>query len=123
MAYAQPADLAMALEMTGTLTPEVTALLQSCLDAAALEIDHLLGWQNGPLYVDPRISPDPITPPPIPELVVRTNVNRAVEWYKAPATYNGGVGTQETGNLTPPSSGFERHAAALLPVRTTWGLA
>ena len=69
-----------------------------------------------------RLDGTDITNPP-PAIVTRTNVNRAVEWYKAPATYNGGIGFVETGALTAPQSGFERHAAALLPLKTSWGLA
>jgi hypothetical protein len=104
MAYATPDMLAVALETR--VTPANTELLEACLEAAAAEIDHTL---------------DEITNPP-PELVVRTNVNRAVEWIKAPATYNGGVGTVDTGNLAAPASGFERHAAALIPLKSSWGI-
>ena len=107
MAYATTDELAVALETRATA--ENTALLQSCLDAAATEIDHFLA---GAAIVDPPIA-----------ILVRTNVNRAVEWYKAPATYNGGVGFDQTGQLPAPASGFERHAAALLPLQTSWGLA
>lgn len=107
VAYATPADLADALEIRVTADNE--QLLSDCLDAAATEIDHLLDGE-------------PITSPP-PAIVSRTNVNRAVEWYKAPQTYNGGVGTTETGAMTAPASGFERHAAALIPLRVRWGLA
>ena len=106
MAYATPQDLADALEIR--LTPENTGVLDDCLEAAAAEIDHCLE------------GTDMITP--APALVVRTNVNRAVEWYKAPAAYNGGVGFGDTGTLEAPS-GFERHAAALLPLQTSWGVA
>jgi len=107
MAYATPDQLAVALEIR--VTPTNTALLQACLDAAAVEIDHALDGSE-PIAV------------PTPELVVRTNVNRAVEWFKAPATYNGGVGFEQTGVLPGPSSGFERHAAALLPLKSSWGI-
>ena len=84
-------------------------MLADCLEAAAAEIDHCLE--------DVAV----INPPP--SLVVRTNVNRAVEWYKAPATYNGGVGFADVGILVAPQSRFERHAAALLPLQTSWGVA
>ena len=106
MAYATPDDLANALEIR--LTPENTGVLDDCLEAAAAEIDHCLEGTD-------MISP-------APAIVVRTNVNRAVEWYKAPAAYNGGVGFGDTGTLEAPS-GFERHAAALLPLQTSWGVA
>lgn len=99
MSYATPEQLADALDVRVTDTN--TPLLQACLDAAASEIDHSLD----------RVDP---LPSPVPELLVRTNVNRAVEWFKAPAVYNGGVGTSDTGVLEAPTSGFARHAAALL---------
>ena len=99
MAYATPEQLAVALDTR--VTPANTELLQACLDAAATEIDHSLD------------RTDPMPDPP-PELVGRTNVNRAVEWFKAPATYNGGVGFETTGVLPAPQSGFERHAAVLV---------
>ena len=107
MAYATPEQLADALDVR--VTSDNQAYLTDCLEAAATEIDHALDGTD-------------MTNPP-PAIVTRTNVNRAVEWYKAPATYNGGVGFVETGTLTAPASGFERHAAALLPLKTGWGLA
>jgi hypothetical protein len=107
MAYATPAQLAEALEIR--VTTENQALLQSCVDAAAVEIDHFL---EGQAIVSPPEA-----------LLVRTNVNRGVEWFKAPATYNGGVGYTDTGVLSAPTSGFERHAAALLPYKWDWGVA
>jgi hypothetical protein len=107
MAYATAEQLAEALETR--VTPENQQTLEDCLAAAATEIDHFL-------------EDEPITDP-APGIVVRTNVNRAVEWFKAPATYNGGVGIADTGTMTAPASGFERHSAALLPLKHSWGLA
>ena len=107
MAYATVAQLAEALEMR--VTAENTAMLQDCLDAAAAEIDHF--FEDG------------VWTEPAPALVVRTNVNRGVEWFKAKDTFNGGVGFEATGVLAAPVSGFERHAAALLPYRVDWGVA
>lgn len=107
MAYATPQELADALEVR--LTPENEKVLNDCLEAAADEIDHCLN------------DADSIWP--ADAIVVRTNVNRAVEWYKAPAAYNGGVGFADVGLLATPTSGFERHAAALLPLQTSWGVA
>jgi hypothetical protein len=107
MAYATPAQLAEALEIRAT--PENEQLLTDCLDAAATEIVHFLeGWD---------------IPADHEALVARTNVNRAVEWFKASAAYSGGVGFDQTGVLTSPASGFERHAAALLPLKMEWGIA
>jgi hypothetical protein len=107
MAYATVDDLADALDIR--VTDENTTVLQSCLDAAAAEVDQFL---EDSIYAAPLIMPTPV-----PALVVRTNVNRAVEWWKAPATYNGGVGIVDTGTLVAPKSGFERHWAALMPLR------
>lgn len=105
--YATVDELAEALEIR--VTDQNHQLLDDCLDAAATEINHFLDG-------------NPLTDPP-PGIIIRTNVNRAVEWYKAPATYNGGVGTTEVGTLTAPQSGFERHSAALLPLKASWGIA
>lgn len=121
MAYATIDQLAQALEIR--VTDENAELLQDCLDAAAREIDHYLDVTvyavqpvlPGQLPADVKLPEEP--------LLTRTNVNRGVEWYKAPATYNGGVGMVETGQLVAPTSGFERHAAALLPLKSAWGLA
>lgn len=107
MAYATVEQLAAALEIR--VTPENSGLLRECLDAAATEIDHFLEFS-------PIVNP-------AQGMIVRTNVNRAVEWFKAPAAYNGGVGYTDTGVLPAPASGFERHAAALLPYKTDWGVA
>jgi hypothetical protein len=107
VAYATTEQLAAALEIR--VTPENSQLLRECLDAAAAEIDHFL---EGTPIVNPAQG-----------AIVRTNVNRAVEWYKAPATYNGGVGFADTGMMASPASGFERHAAALLPYKRNWGVA
>ena len=105
MAYASPAMLAEALETRATT--ENTALLEACLEAAAAEIDHAV----------PGLDPGTV-----PAIVVRVNVNRAVEWYKAPATFNGGVGFDSSGVLPVPATGFERHAAALTPLVHSWGI-
>jgi hypothetical protein len=107
MAYATPDMLAVAL---GTrVTAENEDLLAACLEAAAEEIDASLV----------RTSP---LPDPVPDSIVRTNVNRAVEWFKAPDTYNGGVGFDQIGVLTVPASGFSRHAAVILPYKQAFGI-
>lgn len=103
MAYATPEQLAEALEIR--VTPDNQQLLADCLDAAAAEIDHCLA------DADPNL--DPFTDP----IVIRVNVNRGVEWFKAPATYNGGIGTADIGVMTAPTSGFGRYWAALVPLR------
>jgi hypothetical protein len=110
MSYATPDDLAGALEIR--VTAENSQLLQDCLDAAASEIDWAL---TDCTYVVG--DPEPTA------ILKRVNVNRAVEWYKAPATYNGGVGMPDTGVLNAPTSGFGRHWAAMQPLRHAWGVA
>jgi hypothetical protein len=108
LSYAEPEQLAQALEIR--VTDDNEDLLQDCLDAATDEIDAYFDWEP--------------MPDPVPPVVIRTNVNRAVEWYKAPATYNGGVGFNDVGTLQAPGSGFERHALALQVVKVAgWGIA
>jgi hypothetical protein len=109
MPYATVADLAVALNIA--VTPANQTVLYDCLDAAATEIDHHLRLEG---IIDADMPPS---------LIKRTNINRAVEWYKAPDTFNGGVGYVEVGQLQAPQSGFERHAAVLLPFKTSWGIA
>lgn len=115
MAYADVDELAAALNDPRLATTQ-TATLQACLDAAAAEIDHNLD-------AIPVVTPlDPLAAPERLALLARTNVNRAVEWYKAPDSANGGVGFDQTGVLTPPATGFGRHAAALTPATEQWGV-
>jgi hypothetical protein len=114
MAYATAAQLADALDIR--VTPDNEQVLEDCLEAAATEIDHFL------VDAYPSVNDLMAGSGPLP-IIVRTNVNRAVEWYKAPATYNGGVGFAQTGTMTAPASGFERHSAALLPLRARFGIA
>ena len=74
-------------------TPEVEAQLQSCLDAAAEEIDHDL---------DRR---DPL-PVPAPAAVIQVNIDRAVEWYKAADAAYGIIGFDQTGVVRIPKGRF-----------------
>ena len=107
MSYATVDELAAALEIR--VTDENTDVLQACLDAATPEIDHILDG------TDRRTRDDG-------QLVARVNINRAVEWCKAPATYNGGVGNTDAGTLVAPTSGFERHAAGHASrLEQSWG--
>lgn len=108
MSYATPAELAGALNIMVTEANE--SALDACLDAAATEIDHHLAADTYVFDVDPG-------------LLNRVNINRAIEWWKAPDAYNGNVGIEETGVLVTPASGFDRHAALLLPYKASWGLA
>jgi hypothetical protein len=108
MAYASPDELAAALRVQ--VTPKNSALLQSCVNAAASEIDHALD----------RLDP---LPTPVPDLVVRVNVDRGVEWFKASDAAFGGVGFADTGILRVPTDGFSRHAVTLTPLRQQFGVA
>jgi len=99
MAYATEQQLADAMRVPLTASNE--PLFTECLAAAADEIDHEL---DGPLTY------------PVPDLVIRTNVNRAQEWVKANDTPFGVLGLEQTGLYTP-KDGFSRHAANLLPFK------
>jgi hypothetical protein len=107
MSYATPEQLADALEIR--VTPENSQALQDCLDAATAEIDRIMA---DAVVVNPPV--DTVT-----AVLTRVNVNRAVEWWKAPATYNGGVGTVDIGMKDAPTSGFGRHAAILYTLTPT----
>jgi hypothetical protein len=110
VAYATVDELAAALRVQ--VTAKNQDLLESCLDAAASEIDHALD----------RLPDDPL-PDPAPELVVRVNVDRGVEFYKANDATFGGVGFADTGILKVPNDGFARHAATLIPLTQQFGIA
>jgi hypothetical protein len=107
MAYASRDELAEALRVR--VTAANTQLLEDCLDAAAEEIDTALD----------RVEP---LPSPPSAAVRRTNVNRAVEWFKAADTINGVAGTEQTGILVAPTSGFGPHKAAILGEKQAWGV-
>jgi len=109
MAYATVNELAAALRIR--VTTENEPGLQSCLDAAAAEIDH---------DVD-RPAEDPI--PDGDALANRVNLVRGVEWYKANDAAFGVIGFDQTGALQAPRDGFNRHAYTLTPLKRRWGLA
>ena len=108
MPYATPDELAAALRIR--VTAENTATLQACVEAAAQEIDH---------YVDRADDPVPVDDP----LAGRVNIVRGVEWFKANDAAFGMVGFDATGVLTAPRDGFARHAADLVPLTQTFGVA
>lgn len=108
MAYADAEQLAEALRIRVTTGNQ--QLLDDCLASAAAEIDADLD----------RIDP---LPDPPPAAVVRTNVNRAVEWYKAADAAYGIVGYEQVGLLHAPRDGFARHAVNITPWKQRWGLA
>ena len=108
MAYATTEQLALALHIKAT--PEKEPDLQRALDAAAEEIDQDLD----------RVEP---LPDPPPAAVVATNIDRAVEWYKAADAAYGIVGVEDTGAIRAPKDGFARHAQNLTPFKQRWGIA
>jgi hypothetical protein len=110
MAYCTIAEVAEALHTR--VTPTNTALLQSCVDAAAEEIDAALD----------RLPGDDIAPTPdSPALVNRDNVLRAVQWYKANDVAVGGGGYAEVGLLNAPTKSFE--PMSRIPFKQQWGVA
>lgn len=108
MAYATPEQLAEALRVRVTTTN--AQLLDDCLDAAAAEIDADLD----------RLDP---LPDPVPTVISRTNVNRAVEWFKAADAAYGIVGFEQVGLLHAPKDGFARHAVNITRYKQQWGVA
>lgn len=109
MAYATVEQLAAVMRLT--VTAKNQDWLQSCLDAAALEVDHYCDRSAD----DPLLTTDP--------LAAQVNVARAVEWWKANDATFGGVGFADTGILTVPADAFARHAAALIPLVQLFGIA
>ena len=109
MAYATVEELADALRIRLTSTNQ--ASLQTCLDAAAVEIDQAVD----------RTADDPI--PADDPLANRVNLVRAVEWFKANDAAFGVVGFADTGALQAPRDAFARHAVALIPLKQQWGIA
>ena len=109
MAYASVDELAAALRVTATV--KNSDWLESCLDAAAQEIDQ---------YCDRPVS-DPI--PAGDALAAQVNVARGVEWFKASDAAFGGVGFADTGILPVKLDGFARHALALIPLKRRFGIA
>ena len=109
VAYATVDELAAGLRIR--VNPDNTDLLQACLDAAAVEIDHDCD----------RRADDPIDP--ADPLANRVNVLRGVEWYKANDAAFGVIGFDETGALQAPRDGFNRHRFTLTPLKQQWGLA
>lgn len=98
MAYATPEQLAQALRIQVNAANQ--ELLDFCLESAAGEIDYELD----------RVDP---LPDPPPAIVVRTNVNRGVEWFKAADAAYGVVGFEQVGLIYAPKDGFARHAVNL----------
>jgi len=66
-----------------------------------------------------------VTPLMLHELALanRVNIARGVEWFKAQDAAFGVIGSDQTGTLTAPRDGFNRHAYALSPLKRQWGIA
>jgi hypothetical protein len=109
VAYATVDELAAALRVR--VTPENTATLTACIDAAAQEIDHDID----------RAEDNPV--PAGDALANRVNVLRAVEWWKANDAAFGVIGFDQTGPLQAPRDGFNRHRYTLTPLKDGWGIA
>jgi hypothetical protein len=112
MAYATVDELAAALRIT--VTAGNTESLQTCLNAAAQEIDNALDR-------DPNVTPDPIDP--ADPLLNRVNILRGVEWFKANDAAFGVLGFDQTGAVRTPRNSFARHAVALLSLKQQFGVA
>jgi hypothetical protein len=110
VAYATVDELAAALHVK--VTPEREPDLERALEAAASEIDQDL--DRDPL--------DPL-PDPAPPAIVATNIDRAVEWYKAADAAYGIVGVEDTGAIRAPRDGFARHAQNITAYKQRFGLA
>lgn len=107
--YATAEELAAALRIT--VTEKNGSLLEASVAAASREIDHQIG--RDPL--DPLAADDP--------LAHMVCLARGVEWFKANDAAFGMVGFDATGVLTAPRDGFARHAADLVPLTQTFGVA
>lgn len=87
---------------------------QRCLDAATLEIDGYLGWDDEP--------PDSPLPTEAEALVVIVNLDRAAEHWRSPPYGALQQGPELAPVLTARDS-FERHRRKLSPLKTSWGIA
>lgn len=110
MSYASIEELAAALRIA--VTPANSALLQACLEAAAVEIDASID----------RVDSTAALPAGQEILAGRVNLVRAVEWFKSNDAAFGVIGTTDTGSLTAPRNGFNRHRAALRPIKQQYGI-
>lgn len=107
--YATVEELAAALRIR--VTAENTEMLEACLDAAAVEIDHAID------------RTDPIVDSAEWALANRVNVLRGVEWFKSNDAAFGVIGFDDTGSMRAPRDSFARHALTLVPLKEQWGIA
>lgn len=112
MAYATVDELQFRLRIDNPTKLQLAGL-QRVLDAAAGEIDWFLGTTVNPLVYDAEEV----------AIVTEVNLRRALEfWHEGLVAY----GTQGLGSDVPlraPRVPFERHAAALAPLRHSWPVA
>jgi hypothetical protein len=108
VAYATVDELAQALR--SRVTDDNRDLLQACLDAAAIEIDHAVDR-------DDPIEGDDLT------LANRINVARAVEWFKSNDAVFGALSFEAVGVLRAPTDQFGRWALTLTPLQQHWAIA
>lgn len=106
--YATPEQLAVALRISVTDTNR--QLLTDCVTAAAEEIDEDLDRTE-------------TLPDPAPTTIVRVNIQRAVEWWKATDANNGQIGSDLQGELSMPFDGFQRYSVTIRPWKQQWGIA
>jgi hypothetical protein len=109
-AYCTAEQLAAALHIRWPTDADKRAALERACQAAADEIDQDLD----------RITP---LPDPTPAVIVQTNIDRGVEWYKAPDAAFGIVGVEDTGAIRAPKDSFARHAQNITPWKQRWGVA
>jgi len=105
MAYATVDELAAELRVT--VTAANTSRLQSCLDAAAAEIDRRID-------AVPPVAPDPPWAPTGDGLALakRDNLNRACEWWKANDFTTPGAPLRTPGGFV----------GNVLPLKQRWGI-
>jgi hypothetical protein len=108
VAYATPEELAAALRVAPTL--KNVDLLEACINAASVEIDHEADRVTEPI-------------PPDDPLAHMVCIGRGVEWYKVNDAAFGAIGFVDTGVLAAPKDTFARWAAVLIPLKDQYGVA
>jgi hypothetical protein len=111
VAYATVDELADALRTA--VTAKNSDRLAACLDAAFAEIESAR---------DPLAGAPPLTGSSL-ALARQINIIRGLEWFKANDAAFGVLGFEGVGALNVRPDGFARHAAALTPLVTQFGLA
>jgi hypothetical protein len=107
--YASADELAAALRVP--VSPKNQDLLERSVESASVEIEHHCG----------RAVDDPI--PADDPLAHMVCIARGVEWFKVNDSAYGVIGFDATGVLAAPRDGFARHAANLVPLVQSFGIA